>query len=240
MWPLQTENPLFFLTIGRPIPLDILEKGLFCFTWPSIYFIFLLESVFISIGPQIYACIKQGKLKTLVATMTLYKLPSTEAYTNPLPMSAPIIPNEGHAKYVCMDPWINVLVTLASLGTIVAYLMFRCRWRTLCRGLEYATACHIHVFISRNERYSTIKLGSTMGLPYNFVTNQRLSMEALELHKGCPQDSLHINWGGITLTNGNTSNECDCKWVCRPMGGSVIRIDIPCNTVSVDCNIKST
>ena len=36
-------KPLFFLTIGRPIPLDIIEKGLFCFTWPSIYFIFPLE-----------------------------------------------------------------------------------------------------------------------------------------------------------------------------------------------------
>ena len=120
-------------------------------------------------------------------------------------MSAPIIPNEGHAKYVCMDPWINVLVTPASLGAIVAYLMVRCRWHTLCRGLEYATSCHVYVFISRNDRYSPIKLHSTMGLLYNFVTNQKLSMEALELHKGCPWVSLHINWGGITLTNGNTT-----------------------------------
>ena len=98
-----------------------------------------------------------------------------------------------------------MLVTLASLGTIVAYLMVRCRQCTLCRGLEYATACHIHVFISRNKRYSPIKLCSTMGLLYNFVTNQRLSVQALELHKGCPWDSLHINWGGITLTNGNAT-----------------------------------
>ena len=35
------------------------------------------------------------------------------------------------------------------------------------------------------------------------------------------------------------SQECDCKWVRRPMGGSVIRLDIPRDTVSIDCNIKS-
>ena len=36
------------------------------------------------------------------------------------------------------------------------------------------------------------------------------------------------------------SLECDCKWVRRPMGGSVIRLDIPGDAVSVACNIKST
>ena len=143
-------------------------------------------------------------MKTLVATMALYKIPNAEALNGTLPLSAPIIPNEGHAKYVCLDPWINALVTLASLGTIIAFLMVRCRKRTLCRGLEYATACHIYIFISRNDRYSPIKLRSTTGLLYNFVTNQRLPMEAIELHKGCPWDSMHINWGEVTLTNGDT------------------------------------
>ena len=150
--------------------------------------------VFVSIGPQIYACIKQGKLKTLVTTMALYKLPSTEA----------LIPNEGHTKYVCLDPWVNALVTLACLGTIVTYLMVRCRRRTLCKGLEYTTACHVYVFISSNDRYSPIKLRSVTGLLYNFVTNQGLSMESLELHKGCPWDNLNINWGKVTLANGDT------------------------------------
>ena len=36
------------------------------------------------------------------------------------------------------------------------------------------------------------------------------------------------------------SQECDCRWVRRPMGGSVIRLDIPRDAVSVVCNIKST
>ena len=36
------------------------------------------------------------------------------------------------------------------------------------------------------------------------------------------------------------SQECDCKWVRRPMGDSVIQLDIPRDAVSVVCNIKST
>ena len=36
------------------------------------------------------------------------------------------------------------------------------------------------------------------------------------------------------------SQECDCRWVRRPMGGSVIWLDIPRDAVSVVCNIKST
>ena len=183
----------FLLGLRQAYPIGHHGKGSFLFYLALHIFYFSTGIiVFVSLGPQVYACIKQGKLKTLVATMTLYKLPDTEAFNGTLPMSAPIVPNEGHAKYVYLDPWINALVTLASLGTIVAYIMVRCRRRTLCKGLEYATACHIYVFISRNDRYSTIKLCSTTGLLYNFVTNQRLPMEALELHRECPWDDVQI------------------------------------------------
>ena len=181
------------------------KKGSFLFHLAlNIFYFSTGIIVLVSIGPQLYACIKQGKLKTLVATMALYKVPGIDALNGTLPLSAPNIPNEGHAKYVCLDPWVNALVTLASLGTIVAFLMLRCRKRTLCRGLEYATAYHIYVFISRNDRYSPIKLCSTTSLIYNFVTNQRLPIEAIELHRGCPWDSMCINWGEVTLTNGDT------------------------------------
>ena len=186
-------------------PIGHHKKGSFLFPLALHVFYFTTGIVVIvSVGPQIYACIKQGKLKTLVATIALYKVPGINALNGTLHLSTPIIPNEGHTKYMCLDPWINALVILASLGTIVAFLMVRCRKRTLYRGLEYATACHIYVFISRNDRYSPIKLCSTTGLLYNFVTNQRLPIEALELHRGCPWDSMHINWGEVTLTNGDT------------------------------------
>ena len=44
----------------------------------------------------------------------------------------------------------------------------------------------------------------------------------------------------LPATASINSQECDCKWVRRPMGGSLIWLDIPRDTVSVDCNIKST
>ena len=202
--PSERKSPFSFGP-RQAYPIGHHKKGSFLFHLDLHIFNFSTEIiVFVSIGPQIYACIKQGKLKTLVATMALYKVPSVNALNGTLPLSSPIIPNEGHAKYVCLDPWVNALVTLASLGTIVAFLMVRCRKRTLCRGLEYATACIIHVFISRNDRYFPIKLHSTTDLLYNLVTNQRLPIEAIELHRGCPWDSMHINWGEVTLANGDT------------------------------------
>ena len=137
--------------------------------------------VIVSVGPQIYACIKQGKLKTLVATMALYKVPSIDALNGTLPLSTPIIPNEGHAKYVCLDPGINALVTLASLGTIVAFLMVRCRKRTLCRGLEYATACYIYVFISRNDRYSPHKIMFHYRLVVQFCDQSETAHRSLRI-----------------------------------------------------------
>ena len=134
--------------------------------------------------------------------MTMYKLPTTEAVNETLYLAESIVSSKGQAKYVCLDPWINALFTLASLGTLITYMIMRCRKHTLCRGLEYASACHIYVFISKNQRYSPIKLHSTTGLLYNFVTSQKIPMESLELHRGCPWDSLRINWGEVTLTNG--------------------------------------
>ena len=192
--PRNRKTP-FHLGPRQDYPIGHHRKGSFLFHLALHIFYFSTGIiVFVSIGPQIYACIKQGKLKTLVTTMALYKLPGTDA----------IVPNDGHPKYVCLDPWVNALVTLASLGTIATYLMVRCRWHTLYKGLEYTTTCHVYMFISSNDMYSPIKLHSVTGLLYNFVTNQGVPMESLELHKGCPWDNLSINWGKVILANGDT------------------------------------
>ena len=202
--PFHRNSPFPF-SPRQEYPVGNHRKGSFLFHLALHIFYFSTGViVFLSIGPQIYGWIKQGKLKALVATMTMYELPTTEAVNETLYLAESIVSKKGQAKYVCLDPWINALLTLASLGTIITYVIMRCRKRTLCRGLEYASACHVYVFISKNERYSPIKLRSTTGLLYNFVTNQKIPMEALELHKGCPWDNLRINWEGITLTNGNT------------------------------------
>ena len=86
-------------------PIGHHKKGSFLFHLALHIFYFSTGIiVFVSIGPQIYAHIKQGKLKTLVTTIALYKVPGADALNGTLPLSTPIIPNEGHAKYVCLDP----------------------------------------------------------------------------------------------------------------------------------------
>ena len=98
-------------------PVGHLGKGSFLFHFSSGVIVFL------SIGPQIYAWIKQGKLKALVASMALYKLPTTEAVNETSYMTEFLVSTKGQAKYVCLDPWINTLLTLASFSTIITYMI---------------------------------------------------------------------------------------------------------------------
>ena len=49
---------------------------------------------------------KTGKLKALVASMALYKLPTTEAVNETLYMAEFLVSTKEQAKYVCLDPWI--------------------------------------------------------------------------------------------------------------------------------------
>ena len=91
----------FSLGPRQDYPIGHHKKGSILFHFALHVFYFTTGIVVIvSVGPQIYACIKQRKLKTLVTTMALYKVPSVDAFNGTLPLSAPIIPNEGHAKYV--------------------------------------------------------------------------------------------------------------------------------------------
>ena len=172
----------FYFGPKQDYPMGHSEKGSFLFHLALHIFYFTTGViVFAPLGPQIYACIKQGKLKTLVTAMALYKLPGAES----------LIPNEGHAKYVCLDPCVNALVTLASLGTIATYLIVRCRCRTLCKGLKYTTACHIYVFISSNDRYSPIKLHSATGLLYNIQVPMKEKARLCSLMKS-PDCTAHL------------------------------------------------
>ena len=102
--PSESKSPFSFGP-RQAYPIGHHKKGSFLFHLALHIFYFSNRIVvFVSIGPQLYACIKQGKLKTLVATMALYKVPGIDGLNGTLPLSAPIIPNEGHAKYVCLDP----------------------------------------------------------------------------------------------------------------------------------------
>ena len=96
----------FSLGPRQDYPIGHHKKGSFLFHLALHIFYFTTGIVVIvSVGPQIYACIKQGKLKTLVATIALYKVPSIDA-NGTLPLSAPIIPE---AFRFVRNAWTQVL-----------------------------------------------------------------------------------------------------------------------------------
>ena len=72
--PSETKSPFSFGP-RQAYPIGHHKKGSFLFHLTLHIFYFSTGIiVFVSIGPQIYACIKQGKLKTLVAAMALYRV----------------------------------------------------------------------------------------------------------------------------------------------------------------------
>ena len=83
-------KPPFLLGPRQAYPIGHHGKGSFLFHLALHIFYFSTGIiVFVSLGPQVYVCIKQGKLKTLVATMALYTLPDTEAFN---PCQHPLYP----------------------------------------------------------------------------------------------------------------------------------------------------
>ena len=64
--------------------------------------------------PQVYLACKHKKLHTLVAAMTLQRLPGTEA------LSAFEIPNTKEAKLICQDPWVSMAITIVTILGIIS------------------------------------------------------------------------------------------------------------------------
>ena len=89
-------KPPFSFGPRQAYPIGHHKKGSFLFHLALHIFYFSIGIiVLVSIGSQLYACIKQGKLKTLVATMALYKVPGVDALNGTLPLSAPLYPMKG-------------------------------------------------------------------------------------------------------------------------------------------------
>ena len=94
-----------------------LQGGSFLFSTPA-HILYMSTSFIITcmLIPQVYLACKHKKLHTLVAAMTLQRLPGTEA------MSALEIPNTKEAKLICQDPWVSMAITIVTMIGIVVYL----------------------------------------------------------------------------------------------------------------------
>ena len=142
------------------------RKGSFLFSTPA-HILYLSSSCIFTcmLIPQVYLACKHKKLHTLVAAMTLQRLPVTEA------MSAFEIPNTKEAKLVCQDPWVSIAVTIVTILGIVVYLYKSCSKLTFFKGYLYDNVCIVYLFISHDCYHVPLKLRELNGILHAFTLN---------------------------------------------------------------------
>ena len=143
--------------------------------------------------PQVYLACKHKKLHTLVAAMTLQRLPGTEA------MSAFEIPNTKEAKLICQDPWVSMTITIVTMLGIVVYLYKTCSKMTFFKGYLYDNVCTVYLFISHDCYHVPLKLRELNGILHAFTLNGQPKAQNMTLLKHSLWDTMHIKWTGSTL-----------------------------------------
>ena len=120
------------------------------------------------IAPQVYLACKHKKLKTLVAALTLQRIPSIQA------LSAFKIPGNKEAKFIWQDPWVSITITIITVVTIIVYLYKACRKMTFFRGYLLDSACTVYMFLSHDCHHVSIKLRGASGPFYTFALTGQL------------------------------------------------------------------
>ena len=115
-------------------------KGSFLYSTPA-HILYMSTSFIITcmLIPQVYLACKHKKLHTLVAAMTLQRLPGTVA------MSAFEIPNTKEDKLICQDPWVSMAITIVTVIGIVVYLYKTCSKITFFKGYLYDNVCTVYI-----------------------------------------------------------------------------------------------
>ena len=169
-------------------------KGSFLFSTPA-HILYMTTSFIITciLIPQVYLACKHKKLHTLVAAMTLQKLPGTEA------MSAFEIPNTKEAKLICQDPWVSMAITIVTILGIVVYLYKTCSKMTFFKGYLYDNVCTVYLFISHDCHHVPLKLRELNGILHAFTLHGQPKAHNMTLIKHSLWDTMHIKWTGSTL-----------------------------------------
>ena len=111
-YPLSKNSP--FSPIVRHTKIKKSTKGSFLISTIA-HTIYLTTTcvVVALIAPQVYLAFKHKKLKTLVAALTLQRIPSIQA------ISVFKIPGNKEAKFICQDPWVSITITIITVVTII-------------------------------------------------------------------------------------------------------------------------
>ena len=145
------------------------------------------------IAPQVYLACNHKKLKTLVAALTLQRIPSIQA------ISVFEIPGNKEARFICQYPWVSITITIITVVTIIVYLYKACRKMTFFRGYLLDSACTVYIFLSHDCHHVPVKLRGASGPFHTFALTGQLRAHNVELIKHTLWDTLNIKWINTTL-----------------------------------------
>ena len=151
--------------------------------------IFMFTSSIIPIIPitlVIYLFCKHKHIRTIVASLLLYKAKEVEARTTMK------IDDSGCGTLA----YIGIALTLLSMAIVI---LLHYRKSKFCRGHRFSNIVKIVLFISDVQLYIPIKLCKTSGSIHLFKNTGTLTSEDIKLNRNYLWDTLEINWDKIKL-----------------------------------------
>ena len=152
--------------------------------------IFTLTSSIISIITitlVIYLFCKHKHIRTIVASLLLYRAKVVEART----------PTKIDDSECGTLAYIGIALTLFSMAIVI---LLHYRKSKICRGHRFSNVVKIVLFISDVQHYIPIKLCKTSGSLHLFKITGTLTSEDIKLNKNYLWNTLEINWDKIKLS----------------------------------------
>ena len=140
----------------------------------------------ITITLVIYLFCKHKHIRTIIASLLLYKAKEVEART-----TLKIDDSEcGTSAYI------GIALTLISMAIVI---LLHYRKSKLCRGHRFSNIVKLVLFISDVQHYIPVKLCKTSGSLYLFKITGTLTSENIKLNRNYLWGTLEINWDKIKL-----------------------------------------
>ena len=135
----------------------------------------------------VYLYCKHKHIRTIIASMILYKVKEVEANK----------PTKQQNTECQTLAYIGITLTLLSMVIVV---LLHYRRLKLCRGYRFSNVVNMVLFISDVQHYIPVKLTKTSGSQHLFKLTGTLNSEDIKLNKNYLWDTLEINWNKIKLT----------------------------------------
>ena len=141
----------------------------------------------ITITLVIYLFCKHKHIRTIVASLLLYKAKEVEA-------SKPLKLEDSECGTLA---YIGIALTLLSMAIVI---LLHYRKSKFCRGHRFSNIVKIVLFISDVQHYIPIRLCKTSGSLHLFKIIGMLTSEGVRINKNYLWDTLEIKWDKIKLS----------------------------------------